>query len=296
MLDVSLLDLRNADCSQELRSIESSTVDLILTSPPYAEQRKGKYFSVAPDRYAAWFLPIALELKRVLKPSGSLLLNLKSHCHQQERHLYVYELIVALKKLVGFAFVDEYVWYKSAAPRAKSHRLKDCWEPIWHFSIGKNYINHDAIKVASKYTFLNKRGWTSTNDTTGNIGGYHNIADQGFGFTDPDNLLYFPTSLMVKDAAYGHPAKFPVEMAEFFIRGFCPPGGMVLDPFLGSGTSAFAALKCGMSCIGIELEKEFCDLTLRRIDDYREPPIEKFFRMHDIFPDNGLTISASNVE
>jgi site-specific DNA-methyltransferase (adenine-specific) len=286
-LNCELLTLLEGDCRDKLKQIPSQSVDLVFTSPPYAERRKKNYASIPADEYVSWFLPIGYELKRILKPSGSFFLNLKSHCHDGERDLYVYELVIALKKLVRFCFVDEYVWYKSASPRKKGHRLKDSWEPIWHFSLGKNYINHEAIHVRSKSVFLNKRGYTSFNSTTGNIGGYHAIADQGDGYTDPDNLLYYPTSLLVKDSKYNHPAKFPLELADFIVRGFCPPQGTVCDPFIGSGMTALAALRLGCCCYGVELSSEYCKMSQDRINSWVEPEkIHLPAGMNDLYPDD----------
>lgn len=287
MINASLLSLRQCDCLDGLREIPSSSVDLIFTSPPYAERRKKHYSGQSPEAYASWFLPIAIELRRVLKPTGSFLLNLKSHCEHGERHLYVMELVIALKRLAGFTFVDEYVWYKSAAPRKKCYRLKDAWEPIYHFGAGKgsqNYINHEAIKIASDATFTNKRGYTCFNDVTNNIGGYHDIADQTPGFTDPPNVFYFPTSLLVKDAEYAHPAKFPLELASFIVKAFCPKGGLVCDPFVGSGMTALASLIEGNQCLAFELEQEYCEMVEKRIRDYRTPEqIHRSQGWRDIF-------------
>ena len=268
MLDENLLRLLEGDCCHKLKELEDDSVDLIVTSPPYAEQRKGKYAGVAVSEYSDWFLPIAAELKRILKPSGSFFLNLKAHCEKGERSLYVMELVLKLRNEVGLKFVDEYVWYKSAAPRRKTFRLKNSWEPFYHFSLGQNYINHDAIKRHPKHTFVQKKGWCDYGDS-GNVGGYHEITKQGEGWTDPDNVLYFPTSLMVKDKdKYPHPAKFPLELVKFLIRGFCPPKGIVCDPFVGSGITACAALSLDCQCVAIELESKFCQMTLDRIRQY----------------------------
>ncbi len=261
--------LYEGDCLEELKKIPDSSVDLIFTSPPYAERRKNSYNSISKKSYSEWFLPIAKELKRVLKPTGSFMLNLKADCEDGERSIYVMELVIALKKEIGFSYVDEYIWYKSASPRKKTFRLKNAWEPIYHFSLGKNYINHDKIKIKSIATFANKRGTVSLNSITGNLGGYHEIADQIPGWTDPDNILYFPTALMVRDK-YKHPAKFPKDLAGFFVRGFCPNNGIVLDPFAGSGTVIVAALENDCNVIGIEIESKFCEVIKERLKDYRQ--------------------------
>jgi site-specific DNA-methyltransferase (adenine-specific) len=266
-MDFDKLTMLQGDCSEKLKELPNQCIDLIVTSPPYANQREGKYEGVPAEEYVAWFLPIARQLKRILKPSGSFFLNIKPHCEGGERLLYVADLIIALKREIGFSFIDEYCWYKSASPRRKSFRLKNAWEPVYHFALGKNFINHEAIKVKSNSTFANKRGTTSYDKRTGNVGGYHDIADQVPGFTDPDNILYFPTSLLVKDK-FPHPAKFPRELVDFLIKGFCPDDGTVLDPFMGSGTVALSSLLLGRRCYGVELEPAFLEMTLERLRTY----------------------------
>jgi len=277
------------DCRDRIKEIPDSSVDFIFTSPPYAERRKHAYSSTSRAEYVDWFLPLGKELKRVLKPEGSFMLNLKADCFKGERSLYVMELVIALKKEVGFNYVDEYVWYKSATPRTKTFRLKNAWEPIYHFSLGKNYINHDAIKIRSVATFAQKRGTVSLDSITGNIGGYHKIAKQVPGWTDPDNVLYFPTALLIRDP-YKHPAKFPKDLASYLIRGFCPKGGTVLDPFAGSGSTAVAALMNECRSIAIEMEPKFCQVIEERLKDYRQEQAKKSDSLKeekDLFGDKG---------
>ncbi len=272
-LDPNLLDLYEGDCLDHLKAVPSASVDLVFTSPPYAEQRSHEYGGIEPELYVSWFIPIAREIRRILKPEGSFFLNLKAHCSKGSRNLYVYQLVIALSEIVRLRFMDEYVWYKSATPRIKSPRLWDAWEPIWFFSRRiKPYINYEAIKIYSKATFGNKRGFTSFNKVTGNVGGYHDIADQHCGKTLPDNVLYFPTALLGKDTQFQHPAKFPIELAEFIVRGYCPPGGTVCDPFVGSGVTALAALCHGCRCIAMDLEPEYCQMARDRIASWSPPP------------------------
>ena len=86
------------DCSELLKTIEDKTIDLIFTSPPYADRRKHTYGGIRPDEYLEWFLPISGELKRVLKPDGTFILNIKEKAENGERHTYVLELILAMRK------------------------------------------------------------------------------------------------------------------------------------------------------------------------------------------------------
>lgn len=263
----SSFSLLKGDCRDLLKTIPDASVDLVFTSPPYAERRKKAYNSIKKSDYVEWFVPIGKEIKRILKPTGSFMLNLKADCDDGERSLYVMELIIALRNQVGLKYIDEYVWYKSASPRKKTFRLKNCWEPIYHFSLGRNYIDHEAIKIKSVATFAHKRGTVSLNSVTGNMGGYHDIAKQQPGFTDPDNILFFPTALLIRDR-FPHPAKFPRELAEFFVKGFSPVGGTVLDPFGGSGMTALASIMHNRNAISMEIESKFWKVIEERVQDY----------------------------
>ena len=87
------------ECPDALKEIPNDVIDLIITSPPYANKRRGNYKGVSSNRYVGWFLPITEELYRILKPTGSFILNIKENCRSGERETYVLELILALKKL-----------------------------------------------------------------------------------------------------------------------------------------------------------------------------------------------------
>ena len=100
----------NADCTIALKTLPEESIDLIMTSPPYADQRKHTYGGIPADKYVAWFLPIADDLHRVLKPSGSFVLNIKEHAAHGERHTYVMEMILEMRKR-GWVWTEEYVWH-----------------------------------------------------------------------------------------------------------------------------------------------------------------------------------------
>ena len=90
----------NQDCLEFLKKQNSEIIDLIITSPPYADQRKKTYGGISVNEYVDWFLPISLELKRVLKPKGSFVLNIKEKTVNGDRATYVLELI--LKRNIFF--------------------------------------------------------------------------------------------------------------------------------------------------------------------------------------------------
>ena len=86
------------NCLDKLKDLYSNSVDLIVTSPPYADNRSQTYGGISPDDYAQWFLPISAELRRVLKDDGTFILNIKEKAVNGERHTYVLELILAMRQ------------------------------------------------------------------------------------------------------------------------------------------------------------------------------------------------------
>ena len=123
------------DCLELLKGFSDNTVDLIITSPPYAMQRKDSYGGIPEEEYVEWFLERAKEFKRVLKENGSFVLNIREHCAKGERSDYVLRLILALKNELGFKWIEEYIWHKKGAMPGKiSTRFRNVWERVLHFS------------------------------------------------------------------------------------------------------------------------------------------------------------------
>lgn len=136
------LRLYLGDCVKELKKLPDVSVDLIVTSPPYADQRNATYGGIHADKYVAWFLPITKELKRVLKPTGSFVLNIKERVVDGERHTYVMELIIAMRKQ-GWLYTEEYIWHKrNCYPGKWPNRFRDAWERCIHFTlqIGRAHV------------------------------------------------------------------------------------------------------------------------------------------------------------
>jgi len=136
------------DCLERLRELPADSVDLIFTSPPYADARARSYGGIHPDGYVQWFLPRAAELLRVLKPAGSFVLNIKEKAVRGERHTYVIELILALRKQ-GWLWTEEYIWHKkNCYPGKWPNRFRDSWERLLHFNKSRNFkMFQDAVRV-----------------------------------------------------------------------------------------------------------------------------------------------------
>ena len=110
-------DIILGDCLTVLKEMPSESIDLIVTSPPYADQRKSTYGGISPDEYVEWFLPISGQLLRVLKRDGTFILNIKEKAMDGERHTYVMELVLQMRKQ-GWLWTEEFIWHKKTATRA----------------------------------------------------------------------------------------------------------------------------------------------------------------------------------
>lgn len=261
--------LFHGDSRAMLPLLPDNSVDLIVTSPPYADQRKNTYGGIAPDDYVAWFLPIAAQLKRVLKPEGSFVLNIKERVVNGERHTYVLELIIALRKQ-GWLWTEEYIWHKrNSYPGKWPNRFRDSWERLLHFTKQKNFAMYqDAVRVPmgdwSQSRLRNLSDTDKRRDESRVQSGFGKKIENWVGreLAYPDNVIHMATECGNR----GHSAAFPVELPSWFIKLFTQPGDTVLDPFIGSGTTAEAALALGRHFIGIELDDKYIKVAQERIE------------------------------
>jgi site-specific DNA-methyltransferase (adenine-specific) len=251
-------------CPKMLMVIDAESVDLIVTSPPYAEKRKNTYGGIPADKYVEWFLPISAELMRVLKPTGSFVLNMKESVDRGERQIYVYELVLALRKQ-GWLFVDEMIWHKTNPfPTGNRNRLKDGFERCYHFAKTKFFkFFPDAVRTKSTSK------WAGDNERRKNKGAHRTTNGSGMNMSRrvvgdlvrPSNVVTMPSSSINIE----HPAVFPVALPEFFVRLMTEEGDFVLDPFMGSGSTAIAARGLGRRYLGLELSEEYLELSAKRL-------------------------------
>src|SRR5487761_1042067 len=256
------------DCRNLLQEIPGGSIDLIVTSPPYADNRKGTYGGIPIKRYVEWFLPISEQLKRVLKPDGSFILNIKERTVNRERGTYVYDLVMSMRSQ-GWLWTEEYIWHKkNTYPGKWPNRFRDLWEHCYHFTKSKKFrMYQDAVRIPVGNWAEKRLAKLSETDrmrdpsrTKSGFG--KNVSNWvGRDLVYPGNVLHLATESGNKN----HSATFPIELPSWFIKLFTLEGDIVLDPFLGSGTTAMAAIRQGRHFIGIEANDQYYNVARARI-------------------------------
>lgn len=263
------VSLFHGDSREVLKELPDNYVDLIITSPPYADQRKNTYGGIRQDKYVEWFLPTSEQLLRVLKPTGTFILNIKEKVVDGERSTYVMELILAMRKQ-GWLWTEEFIWHKkNCFPGKWPNRFRDSWERLLQFNKEKHFnMYQDEVMVPMgdwAKTRLKKLSDTDkTRDESKVKSGFgkniSNWVDRDMAY--PTNVLHLATECGNKN----HSATFPEELPEWFIKLFTKQGDIVLDPFMGSGTTNFVAKRMRRNSIGIEIMKEYYNMVRKEIE------------------------------
>lgn len=275
-------DIYLGDSKDVLKRILDNSIDLIVTSPPYADQRNGTYGGIRHDKYVDWFLPISEQLLRVLKPTGTFVLNIKEKVVEGERSTYVMELILEMRKQ-GWLWTEEFIWHKkNCYPGKWPNRFRDAWERLLQFNKDKKFhMYQDEVMVPmgdwskSRLKNLSETDKIRDNSKVGSGFG-KNISnwltrDKAY----PTNVLHLATECSNKS----HSAAFPEELPEWFIKLFTKENDLVLDPFMGSGTTLFVANRMKRHSIGIDNVQEYYEMVKKQIKPvelYLLEPKEKY--------------------
>jgi site-specific DNA-methyltransferase (adenine-specific)/site-specific DNA-methyltransferase (cytosine-N4-specific) len=275
-------DIYLGDSKDVLKRLSDNSIDLIVTSPPYADQRNGTYGGIRHDKYVDWFLPISEQLLRVLKPTGTFVLNIKEKVVEGERSTYVMELILGMRKQ-GWLWTEEFIWHKkNCYPGKWPNRFRDAWERLLQFNKDKKFhMYQDEVMVPmgdwskSRLKNLSETDKIRDNSKVGSGFG-KNISnwltrDKAY----PTNVLHLATECSNKS----HSAAFPEELPEWFIKLFTKENDLVLDPFMGSGTTLFVANRMKRHSIGIDNVQEYYEMVKKQIKPvelYLLEPKEKY--------------------
>lgn len=272
------------DSAQLLRCLPDESIDLVVTSPPYALHFEKEYGNAPKEDYIAWFTPFAEGVYRVLRDTGSFVLNIGGsyNAGAPTRSLYHFKLLIHLVEELGFHLAQECFWYNPAkmpAPaewvNVKRVRIKDSIEYLWWLSKTPQ-PKADNSRVLVPYSRdmerLIRRGLRETQRPSG-----HNITRKfalNRGGSIPSNLLEWGNNdsnspFMQRCRELGvssHPARFPRILPDFFIRLLTDPGDVVLDIFAGSNTTGAVAEELGRRWLAFEQDPMYARVSALRFD------------------------------
>ncbi len=267
----------NFSSSEYLQDTKDDSINMVVTSPPYVNLRK---IGVHPDKYVEWFLPFAESIKRVLVEDGNFILNINEVIVKGIVHPYIDDLKQEFRKIGLNQIAKPYIWYKTTAiPNRCSHRAIDRYEYCFWFSNGKGTFYRDNVRVPYADITI-KRVQNSDVISLGTRGEKgHKVFKKSR--IDPRGSL--PHNIIELSPECNprikHSAPFPIGLPEWFIKAGTVPGDTVLDPFMGSGTTAIAALKCERNVIGYEIDKEIFEYSKERINNFINKNLqEKVFK------------------
>lgn len=258
----------HGDCEDVLKKSPENAVDLIFTSPPYADRRANTYGGVKPGDYVDWFLPKAEQFLRVLKPTGTFIFNIKERVVNGERHTYVIELILKMREQ-GWLWTEEFMWHKkNSYPGKWPNRFRDSWERLLQFNKHRNFRMYQETVMVPVGDWAKKR-LNNLSETDQKRD--ESKAESGFGKNVsnwvgrdkvyPTNVIHLATECSNRN----HSAAFPENLPMWFIKLFTQADDMVLDPFIGSGTTAVAAKQLKRNYIGIDTNAEYCRQARKRV-------------------------------
>ena len=253
--------IHHGDCIDVMRTLPPESIDAVVTSPPYEMQRAASYGGVPEVRYPSWTVAWMSEVWRLLKPDGSVIINISPHVSGGVLADYVLRSRLALRD-AGWAELGELVWHKTdAMPTGHADRPRRSWESLlWYGKHGRAYSNAKA------------NGWPTLRPTEVRKYGQHTRRadwhhyDGGSAKTPTITRCSDVLTLAKGSESTGHPAPFPVALPEWCGRLICPHGGTILDPFSGSGSTGVACIRNGWAYIGIEGQAEYVEASRLRLE------------------------------
>jgi len=291
------------DSLEMLQALPSSSVNLVVTSPPYALHFKKAYGNEHKDRYVNWFLPFAKEIQRVLTDDGSFVLNIGGSYNKgtPTRSVYHFKLLIALVEEIGLHLAQECFWYNPAKMPVPAEwvtvrriRVRDSVEYVWWLS-KTPYPKASNLNVLKEYSEdmirLNRNGVRGTTRPSGHViresfdkidaGGSipPNVTEADFDF--PESMMKMGNNAAndiytkrCKDAGIKiHPARFPALLPKFFIKLLTDPNDLVLDPFAGSLTTGAVSEQLDRRWMAAEAVEEYLKAGTFRFEEFAQNPL-----------------------
>lgn len=302
------------DARMLLAQLDDDSIDLVVTSPPFALQRQKPYGNEDQERYVDWLLEFCHGVHRVLRPTGSFVLDLGGAYVQGRpiRSLYNYHILLRLCDELDFRLAEEFFWYNPArlpSPiewvNKRKIRVKDAVNTVWWLAKSDD-PKADVRRILVPYSarmrkLLNNpdRYYTPKKRPSGHdISG--RFADANGGAI-PSNLLEIPNT--ESNSPYlrfckltetePHPARFPEKLPAFFINFLTDPGDLVLDFFAGSNATGSAAERAGRRWIAFESNHHYLVASVFRfVERFSEPEVLSIYECLSNDPEADICVSS----
>lgn len=268
-----MIQIKQGDCFELIKELEDNSVDLVITSPPYSDiVNYGKSVSTKkPDDYCDWFLPLFKEVYRVLKPTGSFILNINDKTEDGYRNTYIYDLISRNNKETKVKLYDTYIWHKkSSIPNGGPKRFRNTTEFLFHFCKDRKQMKFymERVLEQQKASSKNRLNYEMFDYQGKVVEGSREASKELRQQPDkvrPENVFRFDTAATSRDNFIKHPAPFNKELPLYFIELLTDKGDLVLDPFSGIATTGLACKETNRSYIGYELNEIYAEFSIKRL-------------------------------
>jgi len=278
--------VRLGDSLEVLADIEDGAVNLVMTSPPFGLVREKGYGNVSADKYIEWFKPFGKMFHRLLAPNGSLVIDIGGAWipKQPTRSLYHYELLISLCRECGFHLAQDLYWWNPAKlptpaewVNVRRLRVKDAVNCVWWLS-PTPWPKASNTRVLVPYSNSMRKLLARQSYNSGTRPSGHDIGRESFS---TDNKAAIPPNLIAaantesnsryqryckQEGLSAHPARFPAELPEFFVRMLTDPGDLVIDPFAGSCVTGEVSERLGRRWICVDTEEDYLKGALARFD------------------------------
>lgn len=261
----SMSMIYNEDCNLGFDNLSQSYgkfVDVVITSPPYAEQRKNQYTSINEKDYPMWTLQWVNSCEKILKDEGSIFINIRPHIKNGVISDYVLKTRLLLREN-GWKECEELIWIKPDSPPLGSIcRPRRSWEHIlWFSKTSKPYVDvKKGGSISSRIGFENSKFEHG--------GSSHIHAGQNNSKVGKARIKdYIECGTGRVEKGLGHPAMFPRELPSYLINMACPTNGIVLDPFMGSGTTMRECVNKDVGFLGFEIDGEYFNIASKSLYD-----------------------------
>lgn len=258
---MELNKIYNEDCVEGMKKVEDNSVDLIVTSPPYNIKKKYKSYKddLSLQEYLNFLKEVLYECSRILKTKGNIMFNVANYIDKEGNAIPISYFIFNMLDELGLKFRQEIVWYFQGGLSA-TKKLSARYENILWLYKDDYVFNLDNVRV-KEWKQIDKR-----NNPNGK---------------NPTNVWEINRVAYGSEEKTEHPAQFPVAMIERIVKGWSNENAIVLDPFMGSGTTAIACMNINRNYIGFELDKEYHNIANERIKKHKEEWIIEKFKERD---------------